>query len=292
MGLSARQRKELREQVEASRALDYYFAVVEEQPQRSSEQQEDEAEEAEREAEMDTQMDAALGDSGKPEVHVPAAGQQQEDRAGEHLTDEDVARMRRACSFQGTDDDLRAWHAAATKRHEELRRQTNPIHPMAKGLRWGGEGMGWFDPKRARREERQYRKQKRLQKWMEREWPLITMQEDVQWSDRIHRYRTRATPPGWIFGCSEVEQGDTGAGVLPPSDWARDLCACSVLTPWAWCWACGGGEPIPMSKTLSGGELIRCQDCKTMRCTANCGCVFYNTPEVPDDRFMLFSHCD
>ena len=81
--------------------------------------------------------------------------------------------------------------------------------------------MGWFDPKRARREERQYRKQKRLQKWMEREWPLIRMQEDVQWSDRINRYRTRATPPGWIFGCSEVEQGDTGAGVLPPSDWAR-----------------------------------------------------------------------
>ena len=96
------------EQVEASRALDYYFAAVEEQPQRSSEQQEDEAEEAEREADMDTEMDAALGDSGKPEVHVPAAGQQQEDRAGEHLADEDVARMRRACSFQGTDDNLRA----------------------------------------------------------------------------------------------------------------------------------------------------------------------------------------
>ena len=108
LGLSARQRKELREQVEASRALDYYFAAVEEQPQRSSEQQEDEAEEAEREADMDTEMDAALGDSGKPEVHVPAAGQQQEDRAGEHLADEDVARMRRACSFQGTDDNLRA----------------------------------------------------------------------------------------------------------------------------------------------------------------------------------------
>ena len=156
--------------MEASRTLDHYFAAVEEQPQGSSEQQEDdsgrqasepvvpasvridkqeqaeleaalaaslleqeaavhscgneqiephsdsreqaemeaeiEAEEAEREAEMDTEMDAALGDSGKLEglVHVPAAGQQQEDRAGEHLTDEDVAIMRGACSFQGTDD--------------------------------------------------------------------------------------------------------------------------------------------------------------------------------------------
>jgi len=247
--------------VEASRTLDHYFAAVEEQPQGSSEQQEDdsgrqasepvvpasvridkqeqaeleaemEAEEAEMDTEMDTEMDAAPGDSGKPEglVHVPAAGQQQEDRAGEHLTDEDVARTRGVCSFQGTDDDLRAWHAAATKRHEELRRQTNPIHPIAKGLRWGGEGMGWFDPKRARREERQYRKQKRLQKWMQRGWPLIKMEEDVRWSDRINRYRTRATPPGWISGCSEVEQGDIGAGVLPPSDRARDLCACSVLS--------------------------------------------------------------
>jgi hypothetical protein len=43
-------------------------------------------------------------------------------------------------------------------------------------------------------------------------------------------------PPAWIFGCNGVEQGDTGAGVLLSSDQARDLCACSVLTPWAWCW--------------------------------------------------------
>ena len=125
--------------------------------------------------------------------------------------------------------------------------------------------MGRFDPKRARREEREHRKQKRLQRIL----PLVRLEEDVQQQDHMNMYRTHATPPGWIFGCSEVEQGDTGAGVLLPSSRARDLCACSVLTPWAWCWACDGGEPTPMSKTLSGGELVRCQDCRTVRCTAN-----------------------
>ena len=58
-----------------------------------------------------------------------------------------------------------------------------------------------------------------------------------------------------------------------------------------------GGGPIrnpdtryPMRQTLVGGELIRCQTCKTVRCAANCGSVLYNTPEVADDRFMLLSH--
>lgn len=106
---------------------------------------------------------------------------------------------------------------------------------------------------------------------------------------RLSMLNARPAPPSWVFGCDGVEQGDTGAGALLPSSRARDLCACSVLTPWAWCRACGGGEPIPMNKTLSGGELIRCEACKTVRCSANCGCVFYNTPEVPDDRFMLVS---
>ena len=275
LDLSARQRKELREHLEATRKLDHFFTAVEQPQQGSSEQQE-----------------------GEPEgpVQVPAAGpqhdgeQQQDAAAGKYLTDEQVAMYRGygADAFKGTDDEFRAWHAMATKKGEEFRRQTNPVHPIAKGLRWGGEGMGWFDPKRARREEREHRKQKRLQRIL----PLVRLEEDVQQQDRMNMCRTHATPPGWIFGCSEVEQGDTGAGVLLPSSRARDLCACSVLTPWAWCWACDGGEPTPMSKTLSGGELVRCQDCRTVRCTANCGCVFYNTPEVPDDRFMLFSHCE
>ena len=53
---------------------------------------------------------------------------------------------------------------------------------------------------------------------------------------RMSTLNASPAPPAWIFGCDGAEQGDTGAGVLLPSDQARDLCACSVLTPWAWCW--------------------------------------------------------
>lgn len=56
---------------------------------------------------------------------------------------------------------------------------------------------------------------------------------------------------------------------------AEDGCDCSVLTPWAWCRACGGEE--------SGIELIRCQTCGLVRCSSNCGFVIRNTPETPTE---------
>jgi hypothetical protein len=140
-------------------------------------------------------------------VQVPAAGQQhdgeqQQDAAGKYLTDEQVAMYRGygADAFKGTDDEFRAWHAMATKKEEEFRRQTNPVHPIAKGLRWGGEEMGWFDPKRARREEREYRKAETLTT----DIALDQIgEEDVQQHDRMRTCTAHTPHPpdgsSWMF---------------------------------------------------------------------------------------------
>ena len=56
---------------------------------------------------------------------------------------------------------------------------------------------------------------------------------------------------------------------------AEDGCDCYVLSPWAWCRACGGED--------SDIPLIRCQTCGLVKCSINCGFVMRNTPETPTD---------
>ena len=274
LGLSARQRRELSEQVETTqmtRRLDQHFAKV--QQEASSEQQKevdsgnqasepeapaaeprsDSREQAQLEAALAASLAASLS-GGNQDRSDPIRSEQHSD-SQESENSEEIRR--------------RASEEKARKMAVRIRRNTQKEFDAA----WQRQQMV-RDMKRRMSHEEKRRKGERL----------------LLHAIRMSTLNTRSAPPAWIFGCDGVEQGDTGAGVLLPSDQARDLCACSVLTPWAWCWVCGGGGPIPMRQTLVGGELIRCQTCKTVRCTANCGCVLYNTPEVADDRFMLLSH--
>ena len=57
-------------------------------------------------------------------------------------------------------------------------------------------------------------------------------------------------------------------------------CECTVLSEWAACQFRTCFDWNSMSRHALGGTLIRCHTCGTVRCSANCGVVLFNTPEL------------
>ena len=334
LGLSARQRRELSEQVETTqmtRRLDQHFAKV--QQEASSEQQKevdsgkqasepeapaaeprsDSREQAQLEAALAASLAASLsGGNQLAEPHAASLDSQEqaelEAALAASLESQEQAELEAmlAVSLSGCNQQAHPIRSEPTRsdrigsdpirseqhsdsqeseNSEEIRRRASEEKARKMAVRIRRNTQKEFDAAWQRQQMVRDMKRRMSHEEKRRKGERLLLH-----AIRMSTLNTRSAPPAWIFGCDGVEQGDTGAGVLLPSDQVRDLCACSVLTPWAWCWVCGGGGPIPMRQTLVGGELIRCQTCKTVRCTANCGCVLYNTPEVADDRFMLLSH--
>ena len=60
-------------------------------------------------------------------------------------------------------------------------------------------------------------------------------------------------------------------------------CPCDVLSTWAKCPRCKQREEATAGTRVAwfGGDLVRCHKCGTVRCTAACGYVLFNTPEEP-----------
>ena len=60
-------------------------------------------------------------------------------------------------------------------------------------------------------------------------------------------------------------------------------CPCDVLSTWAKCPRCKQREDATAGtrEAWFGGDLVRCHKCGTVRCTAACGYVLFNTPEEP-----------
>jgi hypothetical protein len=57
-------------------------------------------------------------------------------------------------------------------------------------------------------------------------------------------------------------------------------CGCTVLTEWAPCQFRTCFDWNTMSPHAGSGTLIRCHTCGTVRCSANCGVLIFNTPEL------------
>ena len=72
---------------------------------------------------------------------------------------------------------------------------------------------------------------------------------------------------------------------LQPQPLSPLHCDCSVLSAWALCDDCDVGLFCDAAhrgaRRECGGELIRCHDCGTVRCSTNCGVHILNAPEVP-----------